>query len=416
MEEKYYSRKRRRKQKRILAFLFILFVLGCEGLVVLKRNPELLDTEKVEDAIRDTVLQVPEEVQELRDREVPEGSSEYFEYYFTQLTDGEKRIYRELLEGLQKREKEIYVSSSVTEEISKAYRAVILDHSELFWIHSYLEAFQTVYPVSDYCVFTPEYMYTDEEVQEIQAALDTAWHEVNQLFGEEAGDYEKVQAVYTYLIDEVEYVDSEHDQNIAGALWKKECVCAGYTRAAQYLLNRMEIPCMFVSGDGIQENVSHSWNIVEIDGANYYMDATNGDQTRFLEGDATKMESHKTTMYDYLCPIPEEYESMFQADSEFEIPVCENTEKNFYIMNQGIFDLYDKEQLYDYCCMRLNNGAAVVRYKFSNQAEFEKMCAEWGEGNAVQDVAQYYLKMYNLQSVEYHIGLLEEFYTMYIMF
>ena len=146
------------------------------------------------------------------------------------------------------------------------------------------------------------------------------------------------------------------------------------------------------------------------------MDATNGDQTRFLEGDATELEEHKTILYDYLCPIPAEYESMFAVDTEFEIPDCVETSKNFYIANAGIFDTYDWQQMYDYCCMRLDNGAAVVRFKYSNAEEFQKVCSEWADGNGIQEVAQYYLKMYNLQSVEYHVGILEQFYTMYIMF
>ena len=66
--------------------------------------------------------------------------------------------------------------------------------------------------------------------------------------------------------------------------------------------------------------------------------------------------------------------------------------------------------------MRLDNGAAVVRFKFSNEEEFRKVCEEWSDGEGVQEVAQYYLKLYNLKSVEYHIGVLDQFHTMYIMF
>lgn len=40
----------------------------------------------------------------------------------------------------------------------------------------------------------------------------------------------------------------------------------------------------------------------------YYVDATNGDQPDFLNGNAAQLEEHKTIIYDYLCPFPEEYE------------------------------------------------------------------------------------------------------------
>ena len=40
----------------------------------------------------------------------------------------------------------------------------------------------------------------------------------------------------------------------------------------------------------------HAWNIVELNGQYYYVDATNGDQPDFLEGDATLLAEHKTTI------------------------------------------------------------------------------------------------------------------------
>mgnify|MGYP000004771903 FL=1 len=48
--------------------------------------------------------------------------------------------------------------------------------------------------------------------------------------------------VYTYVIDNTEYVISDDDQSIAGAFWKKQAVCAGYAGAVQYLLERLDIP------------------------------------------------------------------------------------------------------------------------------------------------------------------------------
>ena len=81
-----------------------------------------------------------------------------------------------------------------------------------------------------------------------------------------------VKDVYTYLIDNTEYVSSEDDQNIAGTFWKKQAVCAGYARAAQYLLEKLNIPVIYVEGSTISSSEGHAWDIVEIDGQYYYMD------------------------------------------------------------------------------------------------------------------------------------------------
>ena len=89
---------------------------------------------------------------------------------------------------------------------------------------------------------------------------------------------------------------------------------------------------------------------------------------------------------------------------------------NFYVLNQGCFDYYDWQTIYDYCVMRLNNGAAVVRFKFSDQDAFDQARSQWIDGDAVQDVARYYMQMYGLNQVEYHYGVLENLKTIYYMF
>ena len=159
-----------------------------------------------------------------------------------------------------------------------------------------------------------------------------------------------------------------------------------------------------------------AWNIVEINGEQYYVDATNGDQPAFLEGGAVSLEEHKTTIYDYLCPFPQEYEQLYTASDEFPVPECTATDLNFYVLNQACFDTYDEQQIYDFCCMRLENGAAVVRFKFTSQEAFDEACQQWIQEGYVQKVAEYYLKMYGLSTVEYHYGILDNLKTIYFMF
>lgn len=358
----------------------------------------------------------PKEVEELRQMEVAQSEEGHQEYYFKQLTEEEQRVYRELLKGIRAREKEFYLTISDDDSIDRSYHAVLKDHPEIFWVHNREKIYKTTYSDSDYCVFTPGYTYTDSEIDEIQTAMEQSFQEVRALIPEDAGDYEKVRIVYTYVIDHTQYQTGEDDQSIAGVFWKKSAVCAGYAGAVQYLLERLDIPCIYVDGSTKGSTEGHAWDIVKIGQEYYYVDATNGDQPDFLNGDAAQLEEHKTIIYDYLCPFPEEYEKTYTPSEELTVPACTAKDLDFYVLNQGYFEDYSWQDIYDYCKMRMDNGAAVVRFKFGSQESFSEACQELLDDGVVQNVAQYYMKLHGLGQVEYHYGVMDNFYTIYFIF
>lgn len=358
----------------------------------------------------------PKEVEELRQMEVAQSEEGHQEYYFKQLTEEEQRVYRELLKGIRAREKEFYLTISDDDSIDRSYHAVLKDHPEIFWVHNREKIYKTTYLDSDYCVFTPGYTYTDSEIDEIQTAMEQSFQEVRALIPEDAGDYEKVRIVYTYVIDHTQYQTGEDDQSIAGVFWKKSAVCAGYAGAVQYLLERLDIPCIYVDGSTKGSTEGHAWDIVKIGQEYYYVDATNGDQPDFLNGDAAQLEEHKTIIYDYLCPFPEEYEKTYTPSEELTVPACTAKDLDFYVLNQGYFEDYSWQDIYDYCKMRMDNGAAVVRFKFGSQEAFSEACQELLDDGVVQNVAQYYMKLHGLGQVEYHYGVMDNFYTIYFIF
>ena len=358
----------------------------------------------------------PKEVEELRQMEVAQSEEGHQEYYFKQLTEEEQRVYRELLKGIRAREKEFYLTISDDDSIDRSYHAVLKDHPEIFWVHNREKIYKTTYSDSDYCVFTPGYTYTDSEIDEIQTAMEQSFQEVRALIPEDAGDYEKVRIVYTYVIDHTQYQTGEDDQSISGVFWKKSAVCAGYAGAVQYLLERLDIPCIYVDGSTKGSTEGHAWDIVKIGQEYYYVDATNGDQPDFLNGDAAQLEEHKTIIYDYHCPFPEEYEKTYTPSEELTVPACTAKDLDFYVLNQGYFEDYSWQDIYDYCKMRMDNGAAVVRFKFGSQEAFSEACQELLDDGVVQNVAQYYMKLHGLGQVEYHYGVMDNFYTIYFIF
>ena len=138
-----------------------LFVKVGEG--ILDNAPEIFSGE-------------PKEVQELRKQEVADTDTQGLrqEYYFSQLNEEEQRGYREIIEGIRAKEKEFYLTIYEDDTVNKVYHAVLMDHPELFWVHNRKQVYKTTFSNANYCMFSPGYSYTDEEIQEIQAAADNA--------------------------------------------------------------------------------------------------------------------------------------------------------------------------------------------------------------------------------------------------
>lgn len=358
----------------------------------------------------------PPEVRELRSQETVQSEEGHQEYYFSLLDEDEQKGYRDILNGVRSLKEKFYLSLSGDEQIDRVYHAVLKDHPELFWIHNKEKVYKTTYPGKDYCQFSPGYSYTEEQREEIALAMEQAYQSVLAQIPEGADDYEKVKTVYTYLIDHTEYVISEDDQSIAGTFWKNQAVCAGYAGGMQYLLERLGVFCIYVEGDAKNSTQGHAWNIVRLDEQYYYVDVTNGDQPDFLEGDAVQLAEHKTTIYDYLCPFPWEYEENYTASEEFAVPECTASDKNFYVMNGACFEEYDRELVYGLCRLRIENNAAVIRFKFRTQEAYEEAYLDLVENGAIQQMARYYLKIHGLSQVSYHYGVLENMKTMYYMF
>lgn len=414
------------KRNRIPRVILVLILIGtgfCLGMVMQSQSCADKWSEKVhtsQSGLLDTALGFlkgePLEVQKLRQLEVALSDEGHQEYYFQQLSEEEKRCYREMLDGIKNRKEQFYLTISDDSLVDKVYHAVLKDHPELFWVHNRKQVYKTTYENASYCLFSLGYSYTAEEMEQIRQSMENAYQEVLALLPADATDYEKVKTVYAYLIDLAEYESSEDDQSIAGIFWKKTAVCAGYAGATQYLLERLEVPVIYVEGDAKGSDEGHAWNIVKIGSEYYYVDTTNGDQPDFLEGDAVQLAEHKTIIFDYLCPFPWEYEMTYTPSEEFAVPACTASDMNFYVLNQACFDTYDWQSVYDLCVLRLNNHAAVVRFKFANQEAFDQAYEDWVLGDSPQEVARYYMNLYGLDQVEYHYGVLDNMKTIYYMF
>lgn len=93
-------------------------------------------------------------------------------------------------------------------------------------------------------------------------------------------DYEKIKMVHDYLIDSIEYdstISRDNIYDIYGALVSRVCVCEGYAKAFQYLMNETGIDNVIVIGTGTNskgETENHAWNYVKLNDNWYAVDVT----------------------------------------------------------------------------------------------------------------------------------------------
>lgn len=129
-------------------------------------------------------------------------------------------------------------------------------------------------------------------------------------------DYEKVKAIYSYVMKHVTYDYSITNYSAYDAFETGTSVCEGYAMLFYIMCRDAGIPCRYAVGHASgsigtdNSYYNHSWNLVKIDGKWYQCDATWDDRgdsphyTYFLKG--RSMSLHGTPKSEYrMSSLPE---------------------------------------------------------------------------------------------------------------
>lgn len=217
-------------------------------------------------------------------------------YYYDQLTDTEKSIYRNFeaneasfIEGkrfeLLRYEEPAWMNIIFDEDMfGRAYEAYIMDNPlASVWcnlsffnitiedenvIQDGIEKTQVVMYINPLVESGTTHAFASyEEILVVLAEIeDTAKEFVSTLKGTK---HEKIQAIYDWMTKEIVFQENNNDHNIYGALIKKEAVCYGIASGFKYLCDMAGINAICVIGEG------HVWNYVQDDNGRWYLiDAT----------------------------------------------------------------------------------------------------------------------------------------------
>lgn len=375
-------RSRRRKKLRVLPALFVILavLLLVESADKMPQKITQLET------IRDQVTLEIEDMKENgaggifsqdKDKELAKiNESNRLYYYFTNLTEEERIVYAKIMNGFLEMDTDIKIHTD-QEVLGKLIRMILADHPEIFWT----EGSYQFLDYGPYIVLQPDYncdaSVKQQRAQEIENEVTRALEQI------QAGtsQYEYVKNTFTYLIDTVDYVTGAPDnQNIYSSLVNKQTVCAGYAKATQYLLQRMGMTALYVTGSVVDRG-DHAWNIVQCDGEYYQVDTTFGDPN-FMDYDAEQMETLPGEFmhdYYYLCCNDEMMYRDRTVDAEFQVPVCSSSTYNYYEMNNAYFESYSSDVVAD-LTDSIINGDRYWFCRFSNQEAYRQMFSEIQNG------------------------------------
>ena len=229
-------------------------------------------------------------------------------YLYSQLGENEKIIYEKLYENKENLKTGTYTiqfgntfydilsqengSDKLQEEYQTAIEAFTYDNPDVFYIdvtkmyiniETIQKIFSTKYNVYINSAKDPTYLLdgfaSKEQIDQCESQVIAVKNQIlNQIAGK--NDIEKMRYIHDYLVDTIEYDQTFGEKNIYniyGALVSKTCVCEGYAKASQYLLNEAGLENIIITGtatnsDGKTEN--HAWNYVNIDEKWYAIDTT----------------------------------------------------------------------------------------------------------------------------------------------
>ena len=158
--------------------------------------------------------------------------------------------------------------------------------------------------------------------------------------------------------------------NILGVFAHHKAQCEGIAKAVKVLLNAVDVKCIVVTGDSVKRGqcVPHAWNIVNIDGEPYQLDAT--------WDISTTGQNKQFVVYDYFNLTDELMNQDHKADSS--LPICRSKKANYYVQRGCSFQM--RHRLMAYIDRLIEKNERIYEFRAEgrlNKSAIEKEVADY---------------------------------------
>ena len=229
-------------------------------------------------------------------------------YYYGQLDSYGKVIYNKIKQDKERLKTGTYIFDFGTEvntllkakdgkttlntSFQSAWNALSYDEDDLFYIDvskmSLTSESRSLGGITTYYVsigpgnnknYLKEDFQTQDSIEKAQNYIDNLVNQVVEQTKNDATDI-KIKRIHNWLISTIQYEkdeNSKNQHNIYGALHDKKAVCEGYARSFKYIMKKVGVPAVLVSGtarNSEDKTESHAWNYVQINENWYAVDVT----------------------------------------------------------------------------------------------------------------------------------------------
>lgn len=315
------------KKKTVLIIHIVsLLIAGCSQDIQLERKAENENIFYVENA-----------------EKIDESKVTY--YYYDRLQGTEKELYCILYNNIMD-EKQTFQLPEYTDYdvVLRIFTYVINDHPDIFWISGYELTLE-----KNIMTLVAIETLKNNSLEQLIKQCDQYRSVTDELVEKAKDEYEISKILYEYLIDNCTYGKTENDQNILSVVIDRESLCAGLSKAYQYLLQSYGIESVVITGI-TNENIPHMWNLVKIDGKYYYTDVTYGNT-----------QSREEYNYEYFNVTSDQISSIYRFNAGQILVKCNSTDANYYQREGNLYTSMD---------------IAKLKEQFSNGLPIQIKCAD----------------------------------------
>lgn len=240
-------------------------------------------------------------------------------YYYSQLNKHQQKIYQVIKNGLESISQSFAVPRIDGTQLGDIFYKVRLDCPEIFYAATFQYSY---YEDSGLIKMKPVYLFEKSKIREHQTAMNARVKKLARTVIDK-NDWEKEQYIHDFICENVTYdkLKKQYSHEIIGPLGQGIGVCEGIAKSVKILCDQLSIPCIIaISENNLQKQIKyrHAWNLIQINGAWYHLDAT-FDNTL----------GKKEVRYDYF-NLDDKHIFRDHEPVIYEIPTCSDVNRFYY--------------------------------------------------------------------------------------